>query len=97
MPAQLTATTLAGRANVAGASPAGMTSPGGGAALVPDTSAGVPDQRDAALAAARQLLAETVEAVNPATPARDLLACLTRYGARLSAIIAARSVPGSGE
>lgn len=39
--------------------------------------------------AARQLLAETVEAITPATPARKLLACLARYRAHLAALVAA--------
>jgi hypothetical protein len=40
-------------------------------------------------AAAEQLLTSTADMVNPATSAPDLLACLTRYRAHLSALVAA--------
>ena len=53
------------------------------------------ERQQMALAAARELLASTVEAINPGTSARDLLACLTGYRARLADLVAASPVPGS--
>ncbi len=55
------------------------------------------ERQQTALAAARELLTSTVEAINPGTPARELLACLTRYRARLADLVAAYPVPGSGD
>lgn len=43
----------------------------------------------AALAAAEQLLASTVDDIHPGTPAPKLLAFLTRYRAHLAALVAA--------
>jgi len=55
-------------------------------------SALLPEQRrwhDATREAAEQFLTSTVDAVNPAASAPDLLACLTLYRAHLSALLAA--------
>jgi hypothetical protein len=49
----------------------------------------VSEQRRATRAAAEQLLATTADTVNPGTSAPDLLTCLTRYRAHLSALVAA--------
>ncbi len=49
---------------------------------------GWPGTWEDALAASRQLLAETVDAINPGTPAVELLACLERYRAHLGALLA---------
>lgn len=49
---------------------------------------------DATLLAAEQFLADTAEAVNPGTPARELLGYATRYRAHLSALAAACRDPG---
>jgi hypothetical protein len=49
--------------------------------------------REAALAAARQLLAGTAEAVTPGMAPEDLLTCLTQYRAHLAAVVAATSLP----
>ena len=46
---------------------------------------------DAAVDAARQLLAETAEAITPATAAADLLSYLTRYREYLAALVTATS------
>ena len=43
----------------------------------------------AILVGAERLLADTADAITPGTPARDLLACLTRYRTHLSALAAA--------
>jgi anti-sigma regulatory factor (Ser/Thr protein kinase) len=43
---------------------------------------------DSALSAVREFLAATVDSINPGTPARELLSCLVRYRAHLSAIVA---------
>jgi hypothetical protein len=50
-----------------------------------------------ALAAAEWLLAGTADAITSDTPAHDLLACLTRYRAHLSALAAATrgTAPGA--
>jgi hypothetical protein len=45
-------------------------------------------RREPALSAARRFLAETAETITPDTPAGELLACLTRYRAHLSALAA---------
>jgi hypothetical protein len=50
-----------------------------------------PDQLGAALAAARELLASTVEAVNPGTSRRDLLTYVTQYRKHLADLAAACS------
>ena len=47
--------------------------------------------RDSTLSAARQFLADTVEAINPGTPARELLAYATQSRAHLAAVVAANS------
>jgi hypothetical protein len=47
------------------------------------------------LAAARELLAGTVEAVNPGTPRRELFAYVMHYRARLAGLVAACQVTGS--
>jgi hypothetical protein len=49
-----------------------------------------------ALAGARQLLADTVDTINPGTPAAKLLACLQRYRAHLAILVAA-SRPDAGQ
>ena len=46
---------------------------------------------DAALAAARQLLADTAELITPAMPASELLTWLKRYRAHIAALVAVRS------
>jgi hypothetical protein len=46
-------------------------------------------QLDAALAAPRELLASTVEAVNPGTSRRDLLGYVTQYRRHLADLVAA--------
>ena len=46
-------------------------------------------KREAALAAASQLLVETVEAIAPDTSPPELLDCLTRYRAHLEALVTA--------
>lgn len=51
----------------------------------------------AALVAARELLISTVDAINPGTPARDLLACLARYRAHLATVVAVCPVPYGGD
>ncbi len=43
----------------------------------------------AAIRAAEQLLADTVDEVNPDTPPRTLLACTEQYRAQLAALVAA--------
>ena len=48
-------------------------------------------KRETALAAARQLLAQTAESVTPATAPAELLACLAQYRAHLAGIVAAHS------
>jgi hypothetical protein len=57
----------------------------------------VPRTREGALAAARQLLASTAEAITPDTPARELLACLTRYRAGLADLAEASSGSEHGD
>jgi len=47
--------------------------------------------RDTALAAAAQLLTQTVGTVTPATAPAELLACLAQYRAHLAALVAAHS------
>jgi hypothetical protein len=54
------------------------------------------DGLEAALVAARELLASTVEAVHPGTSARRLFTYVTQYRARLADLVAACSVPGGG-
>lgn len=49
-------------------------------------------KRESALAAARQLLAETAEAITPAAAATQLLSCLTRYRAHLADLVAADTI-----
>jgi hypothetical protein len=63
----------------------------------PITHAGVGQEAfENALAAARQLLAGTVDTINPGTPAAELLACLERYRRHLAALVAA-SRPDTGQ
>ena len=50
---------------------------------------------EAPVDAARRLLAETAEAVTPATAAADLLSCLTRYREHLAALVTATSPHGA--
>lgn len=64
-----------------------------GDGLGPSTSQGL----EAALATARELLASTVEAVNPGTPRRELFAYLTQYRARLASLVAACPAGGNGD
>jgi hypothetical protein len=49
-------------------------------------------EREAALAAATQFLADTAEAITPGTAPADMLSCLTRYRAHLAALVAATSL-----
>jgi excisionase family DNA binding protein len=49
-------------------------------------------KREAATAAAAQLLAETAEAITPDTGPAELLDCLTRYRAHLAALVTATSL-----
>lgn len=56
-----------------------------------------PTELASALAAARELLAKTVEAVNPGTPRRDLFAQVTQYRARLAGLVAACQATASGD
>lgn len=58
---------------------------------------GTPTELASALAAARELLARTVEAVNPSTPRRDLFAHVTQYRARLAGLVAACQTTASGD
>jgi hypothetical protein len=51
----------------------------------------------AAIIAARKLLADTVEAVHPRTPARELFGYVTEYRACLADLVAVLPVPGSGD
>jgi len=81
-----------------------MTEINGGPPGIPVTTAqatagedrGRADAWTNALAAARQFLAATAEAITPDTPARDLLACATRSRAHLAALVATGSehMPG---
>lgn len=71
----------------------------------PDTELGhtaadgssTPTELASALAAARELLARTVEAVNPGTPRCDLFAHVTQYRARLAGLVAACQATASGD
>ena len=54
------------------------------------------DGQQAALTAAERLLAGTAEAIGPGTPAPDLMACLTRYRAHLSALTTTTRAATSG-
>ncbi len=73
---------------------------GRGEALTRTAEAGLgpgpSDRLEAALTAARELLAGTVDAVHPGTPARPLFAYVTQYRARLAELVAALPVPGGG-
>jgi hypothetical protein len=67
---------------------------GGPPPAIRDARHDVPERRVSALSAASRLLASTAEAIGPDTPASELLACLTRYRAHLSALVtASRPVP----
>jgi hypothetical protein len=52
------------------------------------------ETQESALGAARQFLADTVEAIGPETPAGGLLACAARSRAHLAAVVAASSGTG---
>jgi hypothetical protein len=69
----------------------GQTSP---VTEIPSSAHERPDatrRPQAAVDAARQLLAETAEAITPATAAADLLSCLARYREHLAALVTATS------
>lgn len=74
-----------------------MLRPGAQDDANPGAGALTSERQQTALAAARELLTSTVEAINPGTSARELLACLTRYRAGLADLVAACTVPASGD
>jgi hypothetical protein len=71
----------------------GRTSP---VTEIPSSARERPDatrRPEAAVDAARQLLAETAVAITPDTAQADLLACLTQYRKHLAALVAATTSP----
>jgi hypothetical protein len=69
---------------------------GGASPAISDARGDLPERRVSVLSAASRLLVSTAEAISPDKPASELLACLTRYRAHLSAVVTAcRPAPSS--
>jgi hypothetical protein len=62
-----------------------------------DAQAGVSERIQEAVMAARKLLVETVDAVDPDTTAEDLLVIVAKYRARLAELVAVLPAPDSDD